>query len=164
MKSSNPLSHDRTPRLRLVRDGKPVRVAGARAERIAVENRAASMMSDDDARAVLALRAHEQLQGGRSAVLTPERRRALVTTATHLGLRPFDASLIIAVVQDAARRGEAMEHPQTTGRLRMIPDPGVARDRPRAREREFVWAIVVSILIALAMMALAIRWILSGTL
>jgi len=162
IESSNPLLRDRSPRLRLVRDGKPVRAASARAERIAVENRAASMMTDDDARAVLALRVSENLQGGRSALLTPERRRGLVTTATRLGLRPFDASLIIAIVQDAARRGEGMEHPQTTGRLRMIPQKTRASLRTPARHREFMVAIVVSVLVAFVMMALAVRWILGG--
>lgn len=39
-------------------------------------------------------------------MLTPERRRDLMNLASDLKLRPFDGQLIIAIVQDAARRGE----------------------------------------------------------
>lgn len=46
------------------------------------------------------------LEHGRAAVLVPERRRKLMMLALHLGIRPFDASLIIALAQDRARRGE----------------------------------------------------------
>jgi hypothetical protein len=53
--------------------------------------------------------AHEvehALQGGRAAIVTPDARDALVVRARGLGLREFDAHLIIATVQEAARRGE----------------------------------------------------------
>lgn len=53
--------------------------------------------------------AHEvehALQGGRAAIVTPDARDALVARARGLGLREFDAHLIIATVQEAARRGE----------------------------------------------------------
>ena len=46
------------------------------------------------------------LQGGRAAIVTPDARDALVVRARGLGLREFDAHLIIATVQEAARRGE----------------------------------------------------------
>lgn len=46
------------------------------------------------------------LDGGSAAILTPERRRRLVDIAERLGIRPFDANLVIAVVQDRVRRGE----------------------------------------------------------
>ena len=99
--------------------------------------------------------------GGATAILTPERRNTLLTTATMLGLRPFDANLIIAIVQDAARRGEGVDHPQTDGRLKMVPPAG-ARSVRAKRERSFAIAIVASIVIAFAMLVLAIRWVLGG--
>jgi hypothetical protein len=59
------------------------------------------------------------LEGGRTALLTPDRRRRLVTLATKMGLRPFDAALIIAIVQDAARAGEPLTG-EAQDRLAMI--------------------------------------------
>ncbi len=55
-----------------------------------------------DPRWVLAVRTGEQLQG---AILTPERRERLLRLARVIGLNPFDANLVIAIVQDQARRG-----------------------------------------------------------
>ena len=71
-------------------------------------NRAAAAMTHEDARLVMAARVAESLQGGRAAVLRPEKRMNLLRLATRLGIRPFDANLIIAIVQDSARRGETM--------------------------------------------------------
>ncbi len=144
-----------------VRNSAPDRAADRAADRIASENRSAATLSDDDARSILALRVREQLQGGTTAILTPERRSTLLTTATMLGLRPFDANLIIAIVQDAARRGEGVEHPQTDGRLKMVPPAGSRAVRAK-RERSFAIAIVASIVIAFVMLVLAIRWVLGG--
>lgn len=45
-----------------------------------------------------------QLQGGVAAILTPERRRLLVAGATQKGLTPFEANLVIAMVQNDVRR------------------------------------------------------------
>jgi hypothetical protein len=59
-----------------------------------------------DPRWVVAMRAAMWLDGGRAAVLVPERRRGIVRMARKLGLREFDAGLIIAIIQDAARTGE----------------------------------------------------------
>jgi hypothetical protein len=56
-----------------------------------------------DPRWVLALRTQARLQG---ATLTPERRDELLAAGRHLGLRAFEANLVIAVVQDRARAGQ----------------------------------------------------------
>ena len=153
------LRRENPSRLRLVGRPPSGRVDGARADRIARENRAASRLSDDDARAILAARVREQLEGGRVALLPPERRRDLVTTATRMGLRPFDANLVIAIVQDATRRGEPLDDARTTGRLKMVPSTGTRAEKARRRHREFTWAIGVTIVIAFALTVLAIRWI-----
>ncbi len=47
-----------------------------------------------------------QLEGGKAAILRPERRDVLVAGAVRDGILPFDANLVIALVQDAARRGD----------------------------------------------------------
>ena len=88
------------------------------------ENRAAAGLSGDDARLILALRASSLLEGGRLAMLRPERRERLVSMATRLGLRPFDAHLVIAIAQEAARRGERVDGGDAAGRLRLVPMAG----------------------------------------
>jgi len=84
--------------------------AGARGRSsVARENRAAAEMSALDARWVFATQVAREisLSGAPGAgVLAPERRRNLVKLATRLGLRQFDANLVIAIVQDGCRSGE----------------------------------------------------------
>ena len=78
-----------------------------------------------DPRWVLALRVAEQLQG---PILPPDRRERLLRLARVLGLSVFDANLIIAIVQDQARRGTLPGQCARAGepQLRMVPLP----DRP----------------------------------
>ena len=73
---------------------------------IANANRRAAAVDSVQAHRLFALRVGQALDGGRAAVLTPENRRRLLATAQRLGLRPFDANLAIAVMQDGVRRGE----------------------------------------------------------
>ncbi len=75
-------------------------------------------MDPTDPRWVLAVRAYAQLQG---STLTPERRIRVLKTAEHLGLRVFDANLIIAVVQDHARSGLPLQN--AAGTLNLIREP-----------------------------------------
>ncbi len=94
------------------------RLVGEAAARVANENAQANKAFDTEAQDVFVLRAmlgprqafagevEATLQGGRAAILTPESRDSLLRTAQRLGLRTFDAHLVIATVQDAARRGE----------------------------------------------------------
>ena len=93
--------------LRLV-GAEPSSAPIARRDAIARENASAATMSPLDARWIFAVDVAASLVGGRSAVLPPEGRRRLVTRAGELGLRAFDANLVIAVVQDAAREGRAL--------------------------------------------------------
>ncbi|MDG2021386.1 MAG: hypothetical protein P8J59_05510 [Phycisphaerales bacterium] len=83
--------------------------------RIALENRLASNSSHLDTsdleemaspHLVLAGRIAASLEG---AVLPPERRQDLLRFSKSIGVREFDASLVIAVIQDRARRGESMD-------------------------------------------------------
>lgn len=84
------------------RDG---RVSAARRASVGAENRSATTLTPDDARLITAKLAAEAIEGGRAAIIRPEVRRRLVATATGMGLRPFDANLVIAIVQDDARTG-----------------------------------------------------------
>lgn len=87
----------------------------------------------DDPRLGFAVRVAQQLEGGRAALLRPERRRRLLREARRLGLRPFDAHLIVAIVQDGARRRTPAHTPDldasTTSRLALVHH---AERRPRA--------------------------------
>lgn len=76
----------------------------ARAGRRTVHRRRepARTLDATDPRWVLAVRTAAEMQG---PLLTPEKRDRLVRMAKIMGLRPFDAHLIIAIVQDQARRG-----------------------------------------------------------
>lgn len=105
-----------------------------------------------DPRWVLAVRASEQLQG---ATLTPPSRDRLVRMAQTLGLTAFDAHLIIAVVQDQARRGYAPSFCPTAGepQLRMVPLPA---PRPWPWPRVLRVTLIFSTLLALEIVA--VRW------
>lgn len=101
--------------LRLQREGAFKRdgaYAARDARDVAEANQEAAQQSDALMRQLLGPRqlfaqaVEGALQGGRAAILTPLDRDALLAHARTLALRPFDAHLIIATVQDAARRGE----------------------------------------------------------
>lgn len=114
-------------RLRLVsRDGDEV--IDHRRE-VARENHASRVVGPQDARWLLAERVQRSMEGGRAAVLRPEARRRLVAGAVREGLRPFDANLVIAIVQDAAQRGEAIEA-TPSARLSLVPPPERAAIAP----------------------------------
>lgn len=107
----------------------PTMTAASPAAEVERENvAAAATMAATDPRWVLALRIYESIEGGRAAILRPHKRRNLVALATRLGLRPFDANLIIAIVQDAARCGEAPLGPEVTSRLTLVRTPGRERE------------------------------------
>ena len=127
--------HPSQPRLRLVGSDDPKAVTSWRAARdVADENRAAAgnpSLDPTDPRWVLAARTHSQLQG---STLTPERRARVLRTARQLGVRPFEASVIIAIVQDQARRGAPLAKAADT--LTLLRDP---RPRPTPRETWARW-------------------------
>lgn len=84
---------------------------------IADENSSASAINADEARRLLAVRVAECLEGGRAAILTPMRRRRVMRLAHMMGVRDFDAHLVIAIVQDGAHRGETPDTATEDARL-----------------------------------------------
>jgi len=114
------------PPLRLVNngtfpDGAPLPARhGAPRLRVARENSVAAGISAIDARWVFAVQVAQSIEGGRAAILPPDRRHKLATLARGMGLRPFDASLIIAVVQDGIRSGEGGLSREVEARLAFI--------------------------------------------
>lgn len=59
-----------------------------------------------DARFRFASEVARHLEGGKAAILRPERRDVLIVSAVRDGILAFDANLVIALVQDATRRGD----------------------------------------------------------
>ncbi|GAB4382619.1 MAG: hypothetical protein Kow0022_00540 [Phycisphaerales bacterium] len=89
---------------------------------------AESPLRPGDARWVFAVRVAAAIEGERAAVLTPEKRARLMKLAAMLGLRDFDATLIIAIVQDSARCGVDPLGQTTAERVAMVRRPAPARD------------------------------------
>ncbi|MEM1109237.1 MAG: hypothetical protein AAGH99_11175 [Planctomycetota bacterium] len=108
-------SADGQPKLRLVG-------AGAIVKPDLTPTQGTAIAGTNDPRWVLAVRVAEQLQG---SVLPPDKRDRLVKIGKMFGLTAFDANLIIAIVQDQARRGYAPAYCPTAGepQLRMVPPP-----------------------------------------
>ncbi len=147
------------PYLRLVRDEVPKErvhndVDRAR-EEIARENRAASGnlgLNPTDPRWVVAIRAYSQLQG---STLTLERRQRVIRTARHLGVRPFDATVIIAIVQDHARRG--VDLPSAAGTIALLSAPEADRSAG------WTWARLISaVILGVTATAWLIWWLTGG--
>jgi hypothetical protein len=84
-----------------------------------------------DPRWVLAVAAARNLEGGRAAIRRPEARDRVTSLARSLGLRAFDSALVIAIVQDAAMRGEPLGG-EVAGRLKMISRGSTPARQPGA--------------------------------
>jgi hypothetical protein len=104
-----------------------------------------------DPRWVFAVRVASMLDGGTAAILTPDRRRSLMAFAEGLRLRAFDASLIIAIVQDSARHGDGALSPTVESRLSFLaPAPAAA-----SANREWMLLGVSIVLAGLMFLGLA---------
>jgi hypothetical protein len=106
-----------------------------------------------DPRWVLAVRVAEQLDG---PVLPPERRDRLIRLGKVMGLSDFDANLVIAIVQDQARRGFAPEACPAAGeeQLRFVPLPRREEDPSQRLRRWLITGALVATIIALESMIL----------
>lgn len=112
-----------------------------------------------DPRWVLAIRASESLQG---TILGPEKRERLIKIGKMMGLTAFDANLVIAIVQDQARRGYAPEYCPTAGeaQLAMVPLPKRELSDVEAKTRRIGFICgIISVLIGLELVLL--KWLFS---
>jgi hypothetical protein len=126
----------------------PVREAS---RQIARENHASRVMGPNDARWELARQVQQSVEGGRAAIIRPEVRRRLVAAGTGRGLRPFDANLVIAVVQDGARRGEKLDD-GVVGRLAFV---GPAEETTR----RYTSLLVAAVALGLAGFVALVAWL-----
>ena len=106
-----------------------------------------------DARWKVATETQRALQG---AVLSFEDRRRVLALAHRLGIRPFDANLIVALVQDRARRGEALEGIAPT--LALLPVQETPA-KSSAFRRGVAGAFVGAVIAAVAADAVLIFWL-----
>jgi hypothetical protein len=100
-------------------DARPVSRAPGRAV-----PRKAQPLHPTDPRWVLAIRAAESMQG---AILPSEQRDRLIRIGRTMGLNAFEANLVIAIVQDQARRGSGPR--EAADLLKMVPTHGERETR-----------------------------------
>lgn len=138
------------PKLRLVGAGTaPPRTPAADAafrREVAKENHASSQLSVDDLRDLFSARVVGALDGGRAAILRPQVRRDLVAAGVALGMRPFEANLVIALVQDSARRGVGPEHAIARAHLVQV------RPAPRKPRRDLWLWVGLTLVMTLALL------------
>ena len=120
-------------RLRLVGGG-PKQRGGRELGVVDDVNMGVDFQGFGDPRWVLAVKAGELLEG---TMMRPERRETLILKGKGLGLSAFDANLVVAIVQDQARRGYRPEMCAGAGseQLKMIPLPKMAGFRVDLRGR-----------------------------
>lgn len=129
----------------------------ARELEVARANRQAASIDAADARWVFACRVAASMEGGRSAILRPEARDRLLSQATRLGLRQFDANLVIAIVQDSARCGQEPLGLATAERLPLIRQAHTPNPASLPVMARFAIAMMVGVVLAATM----VRWVLS---
>lgn len=137
------------------------KAARGRASRrgIAEENAAAAALSPLDARWVFAVNVAREIElsaAPGAGVLSPERRRNLSRLATRLGLRPFDANLVIAIVQDGCRSGEGALSSRVGERLTLVRG---REGGPAMGGREFAAWLLASACMAITIGLAMARWI-----
>ncbi|HVU64311.1 MAG TPA: hypothetical protein VHC70_10065 [Phycisphaerales bacterium] len=143
---------------RLARDAaqpRPVPRAVTGSERIEQHSAPTVTLSALDPRWVLAVEVRRQMQGGRASIITPDTRRRLMLVGRRLGLRPFDTSLVIAIIQDAGRRGEDPLGPMSVSRLRLVREAPLADAAP-----VLTWSRVAAMVIAAGLFGAALTLVL----
>jgi len=154
------ISPDSRPKLRLVAGEHDPAAPGVqqrlRRAEIVRENRSASQIPPLDAQDIFSRRIAEQLDGGACALLTPERRDRLVALGRRLGMSTFNSNLVIAQVQDAARRGENLTRPEVQANLDIVQEA-------LHRKRMIGAAVAIaSMLIGMGLLMALIGWVEAG--
>lgn len=143
--------------LRLVGADNPADLALMHASQaVARENAAASRnmhLDPTDPRWVVAATTHAKLQG---STLTQQRRQHVLKLAHRLGVRPFEANVIIAIVQDQARQGAMLADAAPT--LKLLRDPREDRKLKNTGWSRWLWAIATAVMAN----TLLIWWLTSG--
>jgi hypothetical protein len=104
-----------------------------------VESAYATDLDPQDPRWLVAVETASHLEG---SLLSFERRQRVLAFAARVGVRTFDANLIIAAVQDRARRGEPLESALGTVAMAALPRPNPTRVTSRDRRLYFITALI----------------------
>lgn len=119
----------------------------------AAEKRSGGDLAAGDPRWVLALRVADSLEG---TTLPPARRQALLRMGRVFGLTAFDANLIIAIVQDQARRGHRPEICPRMGQAQLAMIPGPTDRASTRRADRGRWITIALLVVAMAAIELAV--------
>lgn len=124
---------------------------------VKAETRLASTVSEAQVRTVFAGIVASRLQGGRAAILPGDARERLLDAAKRFGLRPFDATLIIALVQDSARRGAPLDR---DAQALLAGGPWSSTDRAGGADRRVRFAVAFATgAIAVALFGALVAWV-----
>lgn len=147
-------------------------------KRIADESRRAAInpeLQPYDPRWILATQTIQSLQG---PALNPAKRSQILRNATRMGIRPFDANLVIAIVQDQARQNDPsnknrifkFKHADLADRLQIIPRLGVPSIRnlaltnppiPKSKRKQVIRIAILAtatLALASALLNLLLSW------
>ncbi|MBX2852940.1 MAG: hypothetical protein KTR15_14485 [Phycisphaeraceae bacterium] len=104
--------------------------------------------SATDPRWVLAVSTAQMMEGD---VLPPHKRQTLMSQGKSMGLSPFDCSLILATIQDRARRGIALDQcpAASESQLALIPRPAIRPFKSALGENPKRTMLIASGLLAL---------------
>lgn len=149
------------------RDSSRIGLGPRFADSLEQTRRATPALLGDDARWVFAVRARREVQGGHAAIVTPESRKRLLRLANRLGLRDFDANLVIAIVQDDARTfggtlpipSDSIKGPLALVRPAVIPS---TRFTWRTEHLKALAPFAASLAIATVFCLAAVRWLLQA--
>jgi len=127
-----PLRLRRPPRQSLtLRFGQPVEPAEATTNDL---SRPLKPLSSTDPRWVLAVRTSQVIQGD---VVTAADREQLLRAGSVMGLNAFESNLVIAIVQDQARRGQGID--TATPALQFVP----IHSRSTSFRRQWLWRVAL---------------------
>ena len=114
--------------------------------------------SPTDPRWVLAIRTAQVMEG---TVLPPLKRESLMQQGKAMGLTAFDCSLILAMIQDRARRGIALDQcpAQAEAQLGLIPLPEVRSFRSVLGEQPGRTMVIAA---GLLMLQVLLLWVWLG--
>lgn len=138
-------------------------------------------LQPNDPRWILATQAVTELQG---AALSPDRRQRLLRLAHHLGMRRFDACMVLAIVQDQARLGRIVQavnadseaprfgpdqfsavDSEVMNRLRIVPTRTQSRHAEYhriAQRRRLYLKVIASLGLAIVILTAFLSWLRSG--
>ena len=125
---------------------------------------AALPIAAHDARWLLAQSVWANLDPGCRGALAPEKRQRLITHGVRLGLRPFDSNMVIAIVQDRARRGESLGA-DVAAALGLVEAPSAPIGSSDSRARgsaEALRLLAIAAGLGLVLFAVYLSWLNAG--